>query len=205
MAVARVVAAAGCSGGHGSGGDVPLGPQALIHTAQAVAADSSVRGVHVTRRSNIVVRNGEPVPFDAEVVDTGGLWNKADPTKLTIQRDGWFWVGADITTLGTDYGGPPNNNVQIAILKNWDGKSTQLPFYVVYERFANRRAELAQGNSTVQPIPLRAGDVLQLTLIGPTDDGLLVESNPSDGKPRGFVADTGPGTLSPHMYAIRIG
>lgn len=158
-------------------------------------------GTSVMSTANDTVTNEEPIPFNTELIDSAGMWSIGDPTKVHIPRDDWYWVGADITTLGTAYGGPNNTNVSIAIMKNWDGVSTQLGYYVAYERFNNEDGASAAGNSLLQLVYLEAGDVLQVILIG-NAGSLLVESNPSDGVPSGFPNDTGPGTLSPHFFVI---
>lgn len=164
-------------------------------------------GVHLTRLSNLVIDNEDPFPFGVANEDSGEFWDIGDPTKIVIPpgQGGWYWVGADITTLGTNYGGSSNANVTIAVLKNWDGVSTQLGFYCAAERFENGNSTLAYMNTlSPQLVELAAGDVLQLVLIGGGSD-LLVESNPSDGAPSGYLADDGPGTLSPHFYVLRAG
>jgi hypothetical protein len=158
-------------------------------------------GVHVTRLSNYVLTNEDPFPFDTVNVDTDGIWDSSDPTKLTVQREGWYFLGANITTLGTDYGGASNANVGIYILRDWDGVSTQLAYYIAGERFENGFTSAAQLNSLLQLVYLEVGDVLELTLIGGAGS-LLVESNPSDGVPSGYVSDDGPGTMSPHFYLV---
>lgn len=162
-------------------------------------------GVKVTRLSNVTVANNAAVVFDAEIADPDGWWSAAAPTKLIVPagKGGWYWVGADITTLGTTYGGPANTDVQLCVEKNWDGtQPTLLASCVAYQRYSHGNGTSARAETLLQPILLAAGDELQLALIGPTSGGLLVESNPSDGLPSGYLTDDGPGTLSPHFFAI---
>lgn len=160
-------------------------------------------GVQVRRLSNYSIANNTPFPFDHAIVDPDGWWDIATPTKLIVPggKAGWYWVGANITTLGTSYGGGSNLNVQIHIAKNWNGnETTLLNATVVYERFNNSTGGWAHGNSTLGLIYLDEGDELEIAFIG--TEPLLVESNPSDGLPSGYLNDEGPGTLSPHFYAI---
>lgn len=159
-------------------------------------------GTHLSSHANDVVRNEEPLAFDTANLDTAAMFNPADPTVLTVTLTGWYWVGVDVTTLGTYYKGPDNRNVQIAVMRNWTPGATQLNHYIAYARHQNRDGASAAGNSLLQLVPLVAGDRLQVVLIGPTAGGLLVESNPSDGLPGGFPTDMGPGTMSPHFYVV---
>lgn len=170
------------------------------------ASSGAFYGVHLTSTQNATWADEEPLEFTAANEDSDSFWTVSDPSKITVPagQGGWYFVGADITTLGTDYSGPSNDNVQIAVLKNWDGVATQLDHYVCYERFNNENGSNAHGNSLLQPVLLAAGDVLQVVLIGSAGT-LLVESNPSDGLPSGYLTDTGPGTLSPHFYVLRAG
>jgi hypothetical protein len=174
----------------------------LPGTTGGGAGTGDFYGVHVTRLSNYVLTNEDPFPFDTENVDSDGIWDPGNPTVFTVQRTGWYFVGADITTLGTDYGGASNANLLIAILKNWDGVSAQLGYYIAVERYENGIATAAQLNSLLQLVYLEVGDELQLTLISAAGSSLLVESNPSDGVPSGYLTDSGPGTLSPHFYLV---
>ncbi len=158
-------------------------------------------GASIRRLANLVIADATAFPFDTATDDPLGMWDLGDATKLTIPRTGWYWVGADITTLGTNYGGPNNQQVMIEVCRNWDGVEPHLDEDVVFERFWNKNGSEAHGNSTLQLVHLVAGDYLQLLLTG-SGSGLLVESNPSDGLPSGYLTDTGPGTLSPHLYVV---
>lgn len=160
-------------------------------------------GVKLTKLFNLSIANSTAFPFDTAEVDSDGWWDIGIPTKLVVPagRAGWYWVGAAITTLGTTYGGGSNLNVQIQIAKNWDGMvGTLLDATIVYERFDNSNGSSAHGNSTMGLVYLDDGDELELTLVG--TGTLLVESNPSDGLPSGYLTDAGPGTLSPHFFAV---
>lgn len=174
-------------------------------SAQAIAnlALGEVQPVHhVYSTSNEVVAQGDTVTFTAATTESdAAAWSVGNPDRLTIQAAGWYTVGFDVTTLGTDYGGPSNQVVVASITKNWDGVVPYLDATVAFERFYNNSGALAQGNSHATAVYLEAGDYLQLVLAGNVA-GLLVESNPSDGLPGGFPTDTGPGTLSPHLYAV---
>lgn len=163
----------------------------------------SFYGCKLTSSVNYIIDNSTPLYFDTEMVDAGDFFDAGtDNTKIIIRRTGWYWVGANITTLGTDYSGPNNSNVVLAIMKNWDGVSTQLDYYVAFERYDNGMSGAAQGNTLLQQVYLEEDDELQLIVIGPTASGLLIESNPSDGLPGGFPTDSGTGVLSPHFFAM---
>lgn len=205
LAAALVVACLVAVNGPDPDTTVPTVPTAA-HPLQVTNLPAVNSGLvsFLTRSSNIKVSNEQPFPWNTEIDDVGDTWDPADPTVITAAATGWYWVGVNITTLGTSYGGPNNSNVMITVLKNWDGVSIQLGYYVAWERFANTASTSAQGNSLLQMVHLEAGDELQVALIGATSAGLLVESNPSDGLPSGFLTDAGPGTLSPHFYLIPV-
>lgn len=169
-------------------------------TAEQTANPQQLTGALVTRMSNLRVGNGIAFTFDAEVSDQYNMWNASDPTVLTIPWEGWWWVGVNATTLGTSYGGPSNLWTIIEVVRNWDGVEPHLDDNVAFERFYNGIATSAFGNSLLQLVYLKEGDRLQVLFSGPAAQGLLVESNPSDGQPSGFLTDSGPGTLSPHFY-----
>lgn len=162
-------------------------------------------GAYVTRLSNVVIANNTAFTFDTEIVDTDAIWDAGNPTVFTVPATGWWWVGCDMTSLGTSYGGANNADLLYAVLKNWDGVSATLGYMIIAERFANSNGASAHLNSTASPVYLTAGDELQLIVINNGASSTLIESNPSDGVPSGFLADSGPGTLSPHFYMVWIG
>lgn len=163
-------------------------------------------GAFVTRLSNVEVETNEPLRFDHPVSDAHDLWDGG--SVLVVPRDGWWRVAVNLTTLGTNYGGPSNAEVLIAVVANWDHQTPPLTSYVASERFYNHpsgsRAEI---NSIDQLVWLEEGDRLEVITVGVTNGPLLVESNPSDGltpegEAIGYEADAGPGTLSPHFSLI---
>lgn len=163
-------------------------------------------GVYITSLVNLIAdADGTPsaFPFNHEPDDTP-YWDITDPTVITVPATGWYWVGVDITTLGTGYGGANNQKVMIQVVRNWDGLQPHLDDMVAWERFYNLNGISAHGNSLLQPVYLNEGDELQLILQSGGNTSLLVESNPSDGIPSGFLADEGPGTLSPHFYIFPV-
>lgn len=157
-------------------------------------------GGFVTRLSNVVQPNGVPLAFDHPV--SGQAWTPAEPTVLTVPHSGWWRVGVNLTTLGMSYGGPPNDDVGVYVVRNWNPATPYLTSTIAGERFHNGdKGWNAEINSILQPVWLDAGDRLEVVTVG-GPDGLLIESNPSDGLPSGFPTDEGPGTLSPHFYLL---
>lgn len=178
---------------------------AAVRATIGAAGASAFAGAMLTRLSNRVHANSTAFPFDSAAVDPDGWWSAGAPSRLTVPvgKTGWYIVGADVTTLGTNYGGTTNVNVQIQIAKNWNGVAGDLlNATVVYERFDNANGTAAHGNATASLVYLQAGDYLQLTTFNSNGADLLIESNPSDGVPSGYLTDAGPGTLSPHLYVI---
>ncbi len=159
-------------------------------------------GVYLTRLSNLVIGSGQPFPFTEVRKASPGYFDINRPTDVTIPVSGWYWVGYEITTLGTGYGGATNRNLVIAVLKNYDGQGPILDFMVVGRRFSHSNGKDAYLDSQTVPCYLEAGDTLQLVIQNHDASSVLVESNPSDGLPNGFLNDDGPGTLSPHFYVI---
>jgi hypothetical protein len=160
-------------------------------------ADSSgglLDGVMITRMSNVVVDDSAPFPFDRQVAG----WEQADPSVIVVPADGWYMVGADITTLGTAYGGPSNRQTQLSVVKDWEPGTPPLLATVAFENFHADDGQGAHGNSLLQPVWLEAGDRLELVI----GSQVLVESNPSDGLPGDFLTDEGPGVLSPRFYLL---
>lgn len=174
--------------------------KALLPPIAPLTAGEVGLGGFVTRLSNVVQPNGEPFRFDHVV--SGDLWDPEEPSVLVVPATGWWRVGVDLTTLGTSYDGPPNNDVTISVVRNWDKSEPFLTSTVAVERFHNDPdGRVAEINSLLEPVWLEAGDRLEVILVG-GPEGLLVESNPSDGVPNGFRTDTGPGTLSPHFFLL---
>jgi hypothetical protein len=163
-------------------------------------------GAKVTSLVNYVNTNGDALVFDSVLTDSGSFTNLGThASRITIQRTGWYWVGANITTLGTDYSGSNNSNVSISIVKNWDGVSAYLDSTIAFERFENGLSTSAQANSILQQVYLTSGDYVEVITYSSVGSDLLIESNPSDGSPGGYPTDAGLGTLSPHFFIQWIG
>lgn len=163
-------------------------------------------GAKLTSLVNYVNTNGDALVFDTILTDSGGFVDLvADSSKITVQRTGWYWVGANITTLGTDYSGSNNSNVALSITKNWDGVAAYLDSTVAFERFENDLSTSAQANSILQQVYLTEGDYIQVVTYTSSASNLLIESNPSDGSPGGYPTDAGLGTLSPHLFVQWVG
>jgi hypothetical protein len=175
------------------------------------ATPVTMTGCIINRLSNHVVSTNVVFPFGQALYDStgGSMWTAGSPSKIVIPAgvgNSKLWViGADITTLGTSYGGTGNQRVILEIVKNWPGNEAVNPhlnYEVAGERFWNENAASAYLNSiSFHPVLLNEGDELELLVTGSGSD-LLVESNPSDGVPSGYLTDDGPGTLSPRFYAF---
>lgn len=172
--------------------------------------DVAVVACIVGRTHNISLDTGDALPFENAKLDTEGtMWTIGDPTKIVIPTTGLWWVGSDITTLGTDYGGTgySNANVSVEIVRNWDAVEPHLDDDIAFDRHANVLTTSAAGNSGPHPVLLDAGDELELLVTGPGSH-LLIEANPSpateDGDPANLTLE-GTGVLSPNFYAILIG
>ncbi len=150
-------------------------------------------GVEISRSENAFSTLNVAFPFDTLRFGLSSMWDSAQPTRINIPLSGLWLVGADITTLGTYYGGTENYGVILEIVKNWCGVETTCPHLyadIIGERYGNGSGAFAQMNSTSSIVELQAGDYLELIISGV----LLVESNPGDS-----------GTLSPHFYAYYLG
>lgn len=159
---------------------------------------------YLTRLANKVINDDTAFDWDtARVLDTSyASWTIGDPTKLYIERTGWYWVGGDFTTLGTSYGGANNSDWLVLVGKN----GITLADSVVAERHytlapggAGSSADLV---SIGAPVYLLDTDYIQVYFQNANSTSLLVESNPSDGLPSGYLTDAGPGTMSPHLFLI---
>lgn len=158
---------------------------------------------YLTRLTNVVIADDTAFSWDtARLMNTSyASWTIGDPTKLYIDRTGWYFVGADITTLGTSYGGADNSDWLACIGKN----GIALANTQIAERHRASTAVNADLMSIGTPMYLLDTDYLQLYLQNANAANILVESNPSDGLPSGYLTDAGPGTISPHLYLIAMG
>jgi hypothetical protein len=157
----------------------------------------------LTRLSNYVVNDDTAFPYDhAFVLDTDYATWAGEGEPLVVVQAGWYWVWLNDTTLGTNYGGANNSDWLHAVGRN----GITLNDTVFSQRHTGANAASAQLMSGGSPVYLQAGDELrtyfQNCVAGQTT--LLVESNPTDGVPGGYLTDEGPGTLSPHLFLIRM-
>lgn len=176
---------------------------ALIVSGQAYTlTESPFPAVYVTRLTNIVLANNVPLAFDSAPAAnaTYGSWSSADPTKLVIAKTGWYLVGVDLTTLGTNYNGPDNSDWVGAVGRN----GVDLAHLILGQRHDHSSGGTADLMSFSSPVRLTAADYLQLIVQNPLASGLLVESNVSVPPTSGSDYTTRPGTgvIGPHLYAI---
>jgi hypothetical protein len=191
----------------GVGGDVlarrllATGPAASF-AAPAAPEEEDMRVVaKLTRLSNVVVTEDTAFPYDTSVVlDTDYATWAGEGNPLVIVQTGWYWVHVNSTTLGTGYGGPSNLDWIHAVGRN----GVTLADTVYSQRHIGASGASAQLLSGGSPVYLEAADELdvyyQNLVSGQTT--LLVESNPSDGPD--YTTDTGPGTLSPHLFLVKM-
>ena len=156
---------------------------------------------YLTRLSNIVVDNGDPFPFDtARVMDTDyATWSETPGDPIVIVQSRWYYVGGDFTSLASFYGGPAAADWIVQLTRNGLDLDHTIVAEWVYEPTTG-----ATGRGLGSPVYLEAGDEIQATVINSSASTILIESNPSDGVPDGYLADAGPGTLSPHLYLIAL-
>lgn len=155
----------------------------------------------LTRLSNIVVTENTAFPYDTAIVlDTAYATWAGEGNPLVIVTTGWYWIHLNSTTLGTFYGGPDNSDWLHAVGRN----GITLADTVYGERNSSGNAATAQFISGGSPVYLEAGDEIDVyyTNLKSGETTLLVESNPSDGPD--YTTDTGPGTLSPHIFLIKM-
>lgn len=155
---------------------------------------------YLTRLANKVINEDTAFDWDtARVLDTSyATWTIGDATKLYCVRAGWYFVGGDFTTLGTFYGGADNADWLAGVGKN----GVALANTVILERHYHSSGASADLMSIGAPVYLTSSDYLQVYFQNAGGTTLLVESNPSDGLPSGYLTDSGPGTMSPHLYLI---
>jgi hypothetical protein len=153
----------------------------------------------MTRLSNYVINDDTSFPFDhARVLDTTYFtWTGTPGDPLVCQVEGWYFLKGNFTTLGTGYGGADNTDWFAAISRN----GLTLDDMVVAGR---KRAGSGAGASAdlfeiSDDVYLEVGDEIFVLFQNTGASTLLVESNPSDGVPSGYLTDAGPGTLSPHL------
>lgn len=158
---------------------------------------------YLTRLTNVVINDDTAFSWDtARLMNASyASWTIGDPTKLHIERTGWYWVGGDFTTLGTFYGGADNADWLAGVGKN----GIALANTVLLERHYHSSGASADLMSIGAPIYLLDTDYLQVYFQNAGATSILVESNPSDGVPSGYLTDAGPGTMSPHLFLIAMG
>lgn len=157
--------------------------------------------------ANTTIADDTAFPWDvATVEDTSyASWDFAtDPTKVNIVRTGWYLVGADITTLGTSYGGADNADVIALIGKN----GLTLDDTIIAER-SDKPNSTGVGLFTVGPQPryLEAGDYIQLYIQNVNANTTMLESNPSTPPATGsdYTNQPGTGVIGSHLYLIAMG
>lgn len=156
--------------------------------------------VKLTRLSNYVVTDDTAFPYDTAVVlDTAYATWAGEGNPVVVVREGWYWVHLNSTTLGTGYSSAPANDDWLhAVGRN----GLTLADTVYSQRHAGSTGASAQLMSGGSPVYLETGDEIdayyQNLHSGLTT--LLLESNPTDGP--NYLTDTGPGTLSPHLFLI---
>lgn len=153
----------------------------------------------LTRLSNYVVNNDTAFPFDtARVMDTSYCTWAGTGNPIVIVTEGWYWVGVNATTLGTYYGGANNSDWVTAVGRN----GVDLAHTVISERHYHSSAASADLMSIGAPVYLYVADEIDVYFQNPNASTLLVESNPSDGLPSGYLTDAGPGTIGTHLFLI---
>lgn len=164
-------------------------------------------GVFLTRLANKVIANNTAFDFDTAwaINPLYGTWVIGAPTKIKVVTPGWYEVGGDFTTLGTNYAGASNLDWIAAITRN----GITLAEFIVAER---KRAGSGNGASAdlmsfSSPVLLAADDEIQVIFQNQNAANILVESNPSVPPTSGsdYTTRPGSGAMSPHLYVVYIG
>lgn len=157
---------------------------------------------YLTRLSNIVHNDDTKFPWDtARVMDEAYCtWAGGATDGIVIVASSWYWVHVDITTLGTDYGGASNADYTVLVSRNGITLSDTL-IGAGHLRPGGAGAGLMHTGS---PVYLEAGDEVFVYTQNALAGTLLIESNPSDGAPSGYLADAGPGTIGPHLILVKL-
>ena len=155
----------------------------------------------LTRLSNIVVAEDTTFPFDhARVMDTDYCTWAGEDEPIVIVQEGWYRIESNITTLGTFYGGPSNARWFGLIGRNGNDLANTIDGH--HRDYSDTGADLTSFGTTEW---LEVGDEITLYFQNPSGTGLLVESNPSDGVPDGYLDDEGPGTIGPKFILTKVG
>ena len=124
-------------------------------------------GARITSSVNQVATAGGLV-FDTVRWDSGGWWDPAAPTRLTVPVDGICEVQAQVTILGTMYHGAPANDVALTVRR--DGDPTA---FVAFARQSDERPDPALGLEASTTDWFEAGEYLEVFVT----PGLTVEAN----------------------------
>ena len=153
----------------------------------------------LTRLSNHVIADDTAFPYDTSVILNTGYFTWAGTgNPLVCARAGRYGGTLVSTTLGTFYGGADNTDWIHAIGRN----GITLAATILSERHTGASGASAQLMTTgMQAFKdlFAVGDTIRVYYQNTNAANLLVESNPSDGLPSGYLTDAGPGTLSPHI------
>jgi hypothetical protein len=107
--------------------------------------------------------------FDHATWDTGDLWDRSEPRRLTFPSDGFYRVTAQVTVLGSGYrGSPASPHWTLSVIRNGDPTD-----FVCSDTQTNEdefRAQLADCATTDWFL---AGDYAELLVT----EGRTVESN----------------------------
>lgn len=154
----------------------------------------------LTRLSNRVHSDDTIFPFDtARVMDTAYCtWGGGSSDGIVIVQSRWYWVHANITALGTSYGGADNSDYFVLIGKN----GITLADTIIGASHGREVGDGATLMHTGSPVYLEAGDEIFLYTQNADASSLLIESNPTDGPD--YTTDTGPGTIGPHLILVAL-
>jgi hypothetical protein len=115
------------------------------------------------------IATDEPLTFDHAKFDTGGLWDPDEPTRLTVPHDGFYYVTAQLTILGSAYpGSAPAPDVWVEVIRNGDPTD-----FVCVNRKTNQDETAAAHVFCATTDWFLAGDYLEVF----APPGTTVESN----------------------------
>lgn len=124
-------------------------------------------GARITSSVTQVAPEGGLV-FDTVRWDSGGWWNPAEPTRLTFPVSGICSVTAQITILGSAYGGALADTVVLSVKRDGDPSA-----FVAFARYSNQDPAPAGGINASTTDWFEAGEYLEVFVT----PGLMVEAN----------------------------
>lgn len=146
---------------------VPTPDPQEVAFEQSIRADpKSFIGVRVTARNNQV--SDGVLAFDWVRYDSCGCFDVRRPRLVTLQHAGFWRLAAQVTVLGTGYGGTPVSDVSLIV-----GRVDDASGFLVFDRVSDGSPDVAAalGGSTTDWY--EAGTEIEVRV----SEGITVEAN----------------------------